>query len=763
MFYEILGVNKNADEKEIKKAYYSLAKLKHPDKVTDDQKEAATKEFQKIVEAYEILSDSKKRQLYDKSFVPPPPKKQLAEVYGKVVYVNPKNKALFHIFAKNIDKKFKCIYNGFFPIKEGDAIMGLAEYTIYRKEETLTFISTPFAIIGTDEETILKGIRIALKTNETKAKKIYNVLLAKGDPVSIIKNIAMHYNYEELEYDPYISFKLVCNLQQFIKLANYWYKNFVLRNLYLLGLTNKEIFNSRKNPLDLYEICLENPYKVTSIPLEKADDIIKRSGKNIDKNHRECGRIMRKISDMMDNKGWAGIPEKMINRLFPNISEYISILKDDFGLIFEMETYYLNYPYEVETSLSEIIKNLLSSPPNFVISDISYTRKDLSIDQKNAIEKSLTNNISIITGSGGSGKTSTIKEIVYNLERNGISYRIASFTGKAVNRIREVVDKTEPATLHMMIAMSKKEKNVDFKCLILDEASMITEDLLYEFIKCFSHKFSIIFVGDINQLPPIGWGSIFESLIKSKIVPTTVLKTVHRTNNDANNGILINATKIIEQKEEEFSFEITDNFRIFEGDLETVKKLLQTLENNAFPSDKIVIISPYNKDLEFLNKTCSELYNGVNRKIIDSREKTWRLGDRVMMTVNNYTYDIMNGTEGVIIDVDEDHVTVKFGKSTFKFQTCHVLEDDKELNTQNLILSFAVSVHRYQGSEIDYVIGYIPKGNPSSTFMNANLIYTLITRTKKRIWLIGDIETMERAALTKPSWRCSNMVKRLNI
>ena len=189
--------------------------------------------------------------------------------------------------------------------------------------------------------------------------------------------------------------------------------------------------------------------------------------------------------------------------------------------------------------------------------------------------------------------------------------------------------------------------------------------------------------------------------------------------------------------------------------------MLQTLENNGIPSERIVVISPYNRDLSFLNKVCSELYNGVNRSIIDSREKTWRIGDRVMMTMNNYQQDIMNGTEGIVVDVDEDYITVKFGKSTFNFQTCHLLEDDKDLNTANLILSFAVSVHRYQGSEIDYIIGYIPKGNPSSTFMNCNLLYTLITRTKKMIWLIGDIETMERSAITKPSWRCSNLTTRL--
>jgi len=158
---------------------------------------------------------------------------------------------------------------------------------------------------------------------------------------------------------------------------------------------------------------------------------------------------------------------------------------------------------------------------------------------------------------------------VHNLERNGIKYRIASFTGKAVTKIREVIQKSEPATLHMMIAKSKKEKNSNFQCLILDEASMITADLLYEFVKCFPHKFSLILVGDVNQLPPIGWGSIFEALIQSRSVPTTVLKTIYRTGAEENNGIIINSKRILLHKVPDyngpdFEFQITPNFKIID-------------------------------------------------------------------------------------------------------------------------------------------------------------------------------------------------------
>lgn len=781
-YYEILKVEKDVSESELKKAYYNLARENHPDKVEESKKEEACKIFQTISEAYEILSDPHKRKAYDLSqfYTPkpnPPPKPKIAEVSGKVVYINTKNKSLFHIFTENSGRKIRCTYEGFLPIKKGDAIFGVAEYTIHRKEETLKFIKPPFVVIGSDKNTIIENIALALRGtgySSSKGEKIYSVLESEGEDIfQTIQNIALHYNYEPLSYDPHKIFSRICDIKQFTRLAKYWYKNIILRNLYLLGLNNKEIKYSKCNPQKLYDKCIQNPYAIKSISLEKCDQILEKIGKKVDDKFKECGKIIRKISEMMDNNGWTGIPNKTILRIFPKFQDYISILKNEFDVQFDMYTVYLSYPYEVETQMIDFVQDLLNKPPIFVINEktIEYTRKDITENQKKAVINSLNNNISIITGGGGSGKSTTINEIVHNLERNGISYRIASFTGKAVARIREVTKKKEPATLHMMISSSRKEQKDNFKCLILDEASMITTELLYEFKKCFSHDYKIIFVGDVNQLPPIGWGSIFESLIESKTIPTTILKTIHRTDEKENNGILINSKRIVlfkdpEYNGPEFSFEITSNFKIFQGSLDLVQKLLETLNNNGIPSEKIVVISPFNRDLGLINNNCSRLYNELSRNVTDYRGNLWRIGDRVMMTENNYSHNVMNGSEGLIIDVDVNDITVKFSENSLKFQICNVLEDEegeKELNTKSLILSYAVSVHRYQGSEIDYVIGYIPEGSLNSSFLNSNLMYTLITRCKKMIWLIGDIETMERCAITKPSWRCSNFTKRLKI
>ena len=704
---------------------------------------------------------------------------QLAEVAGKVVYVNPKNREIFHIYAKNLDKKFSCTCKSFFPVKKGDAVSGIAQYD----GSNLNFTTPPYTIIGSDKESILEAIAGALRGTGYTAKKgeaMYNVFVKecaelKKDMVSLLGSYGMHYNYEPLTYDPFTLFSQIIDSKQFVKFGKYCYKNFVLRNLYLLGLNNKEISGSNCNPVELYEKLIENPYTITSISLDKCDDILMRCGKPVDMHSRDCGKIVRKISDMMDN-GWTGVPSQMLLRMFPKLLDYMPRLKDEYGIETEMHTVYLNYAYEVETFMAKKVKEMVSSDVDFVISDFSYTRDDLSPEQIEAVRKSLTSKISIITGCAGTGKSSVIKELVHNLERNGISYRIASFTGKAVSRVREIIGKKEPSTLHMMISNTKgkKKEKETFKCLILDESSMITSSLVYEFMHAYTFDYSIIFVGDVNQLPAIGWGNLFQSMIESKIVPCTVLKTVHRTIEQGNeNGILINANRIVrfkneqsEEEGEEFDFSISKNFKIIPGDIETVKNMLTVLKNNGIGSDKVVIISPYNRDIDTINTICSSLHNGENRSINDWQKKLWRIGDRVICTANNYSVNLMNGSEGIIVDLDValEQVSVKFAADTHIFKTCAVLEDDdgtKDLNTSGLIHSFAATIHRLQGSEYEYVVGYVPLSTSSTTFLNSNLLYTLITRTKKMIWLIGDIETMIRAATTKPSWRCSNLTKRL--
>ena len=444
---------------------------------------------------------------------------QLAEICGKIVYVNQKNKKLFHIYAPTINKKFKGKYEGFLPVKKGDSLLGIAEWD---GNEQLFFKIPPYVMIGSDKETIIEALMISLKNIgvlycEKKANMIFDILvtetisfefyeflcLAKGASIDDVKKsyrklariyhpdkvsenmkeeatkkflqikeaydtlsdpgrkelydknggkrkpnyeevlpqlikFAMHYCWQNMEYDPYTLFSDILDEKQFIKLNRSIYKNFVLRKLYLLGLTNKEIMNAKKNPEELYEILIKNPFTVSSISLEKCEEILIRLGRMPDSEASECGRIVRKISDIMESSSYSCIPVSNIKRYFPNYEERKIKLHDEYGITEDYDSVYLEYPHRVETFMADHIKFLLKTEKLIEIDKMRYTRFDLTDDQREAIKTSLSNNVSIITGAGGTGKSTILKELVFNLECNDIKYRLASFTGKAVNRMREI-------------------------------------------------------------------------------------------------------------------------------------------------------------------------------------------------------------------------------------------------------------------------------------------------------------------------------------
>jgi len=721
----------------------------------------------------------------------------LAEICGKVKYINPKNRTLFSIHAEKMNKDFRCCLNyenPFCPLREGDAVFGVAEYVADpRYGDTLNLIQPPLVILGEDKNTIIKNFVSALHGTgfgAMKANSLIEALIVKtgsmSSAIEALNKMASFYCYKNESDNVHLQpYSHILKEKQMLQLLQWWYKNRNLRMLYLLGINNSEIRKSKMAPEEMYKVCLDNPYKVFSLGIDKCDEIYHRMGKETRPETKACAEISRKLNECMESRGWSGVPTNMLLKMFPNAPEHIEELKTIFNVKTDLHTIYLPYAYEVETEICNYVKNLLDSPvlPNSISpSEIVYTRNDINKEQKLAVEKALTENICIIRGIAGSGKSTIIKELVHNLKLKGIKYKVVSFTGKAVARIREVTDEKDPMTMHMAITLAKK----NFDHVIIDEASMVTSELLYEFICKFGSisgntNFRLTLIGDPNQLMPISYGTLFDQLIKSGIVPTCTLHTCHRTmtlDSDMN-GILVNATNIVDCNSPgydgpPFKFEESDNFNVVEGDVETVKELVTILQDAGTPSNKITVISPFNEYLTEINRICQEVYNSVNRFVKDDQGKIWRINDRVMMTENNYKINVMNGDEGIIIDISDEGIKVSFkdgSEHIFSLSTDVEAPEKtvtetvsekvgKTLTTSSLILSFCVSVHRYQGSECDFVIFYIPR-TKESKFLNRNLLYTGITRAKKIIWMVGDYDTMLRAATTAPAYRCDNLAQRL--
>ena len=459
--------------------------------------------------------------------------KILAEVCGKVSYINHKNKKFFTLHAEKMDKKFRCILNYenvFCPLREGDAVFAVAEYYVdSRYGDTLNIIQPPFVYPGEDKNTLIKSFTTALRGTgfgTMKSESLYNLLNNRYNNITEatkeIDKLASYFNYENGNDMTLLSpFLIVLKEKQMLKLLQWWYKNRNLRRLYLLGLNNRDIKGTKQSPEKIYETCLDNPYTLYNLDISKCDSIMLRIGKPIDQTIRKCAIISRTINKYMDEKGWSGIPTNILKSLHPDVAQYINTLKEVFKVKTELHTVYLPYAHEVETGICDLVKDLLDSPTlsnSIRPSEIVFTRNDLSDAQIRAVENALSDNISIITGYAGTGKTTVIKELVYNLHSKGIKYKVVSFTGKAVARIREVIEQKEPMTMHMSLTLNTK-KNNEFEHLIIDEASMVTSGLFYEFMSKFGHDYRITLVGDPNQLQPISWGNFLDQLIRSGIVP----------------------------------------------------------------------------------------------------------------------------------------------------------------------------------------------------------------------------------------------------
>lgn len=405
--------------------------------------------------------------------------------------------------------------------------------------------------------------------------------------------------------------------------------------------------------------------------------------------------------------------------------------------------------------------------------------------------------------------TTCLGQIVHNLELRSVSYALCAFTGKAVARIREVIKKRNPSTIHRLIANAKNnklllqrpnqfEKDIplsEYEHVIIDEVSMLTSELLYQFLRVYPNIKKLTLIGDINQLQPIEWGSFFHQLLTSETIPTYYLTTnfrVYTTTGEAD-GIILNSNAIITHKSIcPFSFVITDNFMITDGTKERVFDIIKCCFSAGIKSEQLVVLSPYNRYLDIINRKFQEIYDVGSKSIIDSRGVRWMIGDRVMLTDNDNEIGVFNGESGTIHDVQDKFITVHFpnsGNHDFlleptneqRFNTGYGksvryknINDDsmdmifdgdeydecKERTVKKLMHSYCITIDKSQGSEWDFGIVYIPEFN-TGTFLNKNRIYTAITRFKRCCWcVVDDVDLLSNCATKLPAYRCENLSKR---
>lgn len=425
------------------------------------------------------------------------------------------------------------------------------------------------------------------------------------------------------------------------------------------------------------------------------------------------------------------------------------------------ENYIVNKLYELK---NDICINYI--PDDFIEKEISNSSLELDIIQKEGIKKCLQNKISILTGGPGTGKTQITKFIVniFNKYYPNKKIELCAPTGRASKRMSEVIN-LPAQTIHKKlncIPFSDMDlTEIDADLLIIDEVSMIDIDLFYKLLSNISEQTSIILVGDYNQLPSVGPGLILRDLINSNQITHIKLEKIFRQKNNSN--IIDAAYKVLNGQNLDKYKKIKDSDFIFydvDNDFEITKiikdYLSKMIEHHKINPSDIQILTASN-DGELGTTGLNELFkNIVNPKTEDdefvylSPTKIFHEKDRIIQTKNNYQLKVFNGSIGYInsINLMNNTIDVEFYDDNIEYK----LNDLRDLK-----LAYAITVHKSQGSEFDYII--MPIARTHMFVNNINLLYTAITRTKIKFILIGQENTLKEILTKREHFSRKSQIK----
>jgi exodeoxyribonuclease V alpha subunit len=442
---------------------------------------------------------------------------------------------------------------------------------------------------------------------------------------------------------------------------------------------------------------------------------------------------------------------------------------------------YLKAFYAAEVGLANRLKALLSVPVKGLSMDVGSIEKlvlrrqaiMLSKEQFVGLHTAVSEKVSIITGGPGTGKTTLVKAILAVFEAAGKEVLLCAPTGRAAKRLSEVTDH-EARTIHRLLAYNfksggfqKNEKNpLSADVVIVDESSMVDTFLMYHLVKAVPMTAALILVGDVYQLPSVGPGNMLRDMIDSEQVPVVFLKEIFRQARES--LIIVNAHRINQGFPPTVSDPnretLKDFYFIQQEDPEKVLSTILELCCERIPDrfnldalSDIQVLSPMHKGIigtTNLNRVLQQALNPSDNAI-ERMGRTFKSGDKVMQIRNNYTKDVFNGDIGTIsrIDRDMDKITIKYdGRGV----------DYRFIELDELVLAYAVSVHKSQGSEYGAVI--LPVMTQHFILLQRNLIYTGVTRAKELVVLIGTKQAMAIALRNdKPQKRMTRLCDRMRM
>lgn len=551
----------------------------------------------------------------------------------------------------------------------------------------------------------------------------------------------------------------------------------------------------KKIGAETIEIIKQNPYALgelgVRINFEDLDQIAIKMGFAYDSEERIIAGIIYSLKLALQNGNSCVLLDNLIQFVedFLKVDEQIviSLIKElrankkvHIQKISEMDYIYLYNYYKMEKNIADKLKMFLFSENYYSVEKIdkwiSKTKLELSEEQKEVLRMVNDKNVSIIAGGPGTGKTTIIKEIINIFETIGKKIVLTAPTGRAAKRMSEASDR-EAKTLHRLLEIGKIFEDeierydyfsqpIDADIVIIDEMSMVDIVLMNYLMNSITLGTKIIFVGDFNQLPSVGPGNILKDLIESNLIPKVVLKKIFRQ--AAKSKIIVSSNEVNE------GINFLENRVVNEiSDLE-FKSITNTEEGIAlimnYYDDTVQIISPTKigeLGTKNLNKLIQERFNPKNSYKNEKKygDLIFRENDKVMQIKNNYEINwdrdgekgqgIFNGEMGYIerISSTGEIITVRFEDNK--------LADYKLDEIDQIEHCFAITVHKSQGSEFDTVI--MPIINLQPMLMTRNILYTGMTRAKKKLYIFGKEKIIEHMIKnTNIKKRNTGLVEKLN-
>lgn len=458
----------------------------------------------------------------------------------------------------------------------------------------------------------------------------------------------------------------------------------------------------------------------------------------------KCGEILEVGRNMIADALVHIASENKI--IIERIDDSVSIDQDDDSGVF-LTRYYFS-----ETGISYLLKRLKAMPKatrsidpvkalKWVQGKINFTLAD---KQAKAIKSAVLNKVMVITGGPGTGKTTIIQAVLKIFKKQDLNILLTAPTGRAAKQMSETTG--HPAsTIHRMLSYNfhiggfqKNEKNpLDCDLLIVDEASMIDTVLMHHVLKAVPPEATMILVGDVNQLPSVGAGNVLNDIIASSIIPVVRLNEIFRQAGQSQ--IIVNAHRInkgylpIADADDEN----TDFYFINQESPERVLEIILELVANRIPTkfgfdrmNDIQVLSPMHKGVVGAVNLNNQLQQRLNpgKDSIAYGNTNYSLHDKVMQIRNNYDKNVFNGDIGHVVNINRETREL-----TINFDGQQVLYDFSELD--EVVLAYAVTVHKSQGSEYPAVI--VPVLTQHYILLQRNLIYTAVTRGRRLVILVG--------------------------